>query len=84
MDEALASYERAVALKPASAEAHNKIGAILLTLGRSEEAIARCEHALSIKPDLFEAHTNLAKLHQGAGRAHAGRHGAACRIPCSL
>ena len=67
IEQALACYEQAAALKP-SAENENKAGATLLTLGRFADAIARCERAAAMNPALFEAHTNLAKAHLGAGR----------------
>jgi len=64
---ALASYQNAARLKP-SAEAQNKIGAALLTLGRFDEASEHCERAVAIKAEFPEAHSNLAKAHLGAGR----------------
>jgi protein O-GlcNAc transferase len=53
--EALASYERALALKPDFAEAFHNRGNRLGELKRFEEALASYERALTLKPDYAEA-----------------------------
>ncbi len=53
---ALASYERAIALKPDLAEAHSSRGAALLDLKRPADALANFERAIALTPDLAEAH----------------------------
>jgi protein O-GlcNAc transferase len=55
-EEALAAYERATALNPDFAEAHNNRGNALLALGRMQEAIAPFERALALNPGLVGAH----------------------------
>jgi predicted O-linked N-acetylglucosamine transferase (SPINDLY family) len=57
-DEALASYERALAIRPNYAEAHNNRGVVLQEIERFDEALASYERALSIKPNYAEALTN--------------------------
>ncbi len=54
-EEAIACYDRAVAIKPDDYEAWNERGIALGNLGRYEEAIASFEHTLAIKPDDHEA-----------------------------
>ena len=49
--EALASYDRAIALKPDYAEAHNNRGNALRDLKRPEEALASYDRAIALKPD---------------------------------
>src|SRR5262249_28266520 len=50
-EEAIASYDKAIAPKPNYAEAHNNRGAALNALKRHEEALASYERAIALKPD---------------------------------
>ena len=59
VQEAIASYERALRLKPDYAEAHNNLGTLLARAGKVEEAIGHFEQALRIRPDYPEADNNL-------------------------
>ncbi len=70
--EALASYDRALALKPDFAEALNNRAGTLLLLNRHEQALASCEAALAIKPAFAEALHN-----RGTALSRLGRHEAA-------
>jgi len=54
-EDALAMYERALRLKPGSAEALNGRGKTLLDLGRPEDALASHDSAIRLKPDYAEA-----------------------------
>ena len=73
--EALASYDRALSLKPQYAEAHGNRGNALKELGRLDEALASYDAALGLKPDYAEAHFNLAALLAAAEQpAEAARH----------
>jgi tetratricopeptide (TPR) repeat protein len=58
--QALASYDRALAIEPGFAAAHAGRGIALCDLGRFDEALASLDHALAIKPDLAEA-----RFHRG-------------------
>jgi predicted O-linked N-acetylglucosamine transferase (SPINDLY family) len=57
--EALASYDRALATKPDFAEALNNRGDALLDLGRHEELIENYKTLLSVKPDYDYARGGL-------------------------
>ena len=59
LDEALASYTQAIALKPDFANAHYNLGITLKELGRLDEAEASYKQAIALKPDYAEAHRNL-------------------------
>jgi tetratricopeptide (TPR) repeat protein len=56
--EALASYERAIELKPDYAVAWRNRGSALDDAKRHEEALASFERAIELKPDYAEAHWN--------------------------
>jgi tetratricopeptide (TPR) repeat protein len=62
LDEALASYNQAIALKPDLAEAHNNLGNTQQELGKLDEALASYNQAIALKPDYAEAHRHLALL----------------------
>jgi tetratricopeptide (TPR) repeat protein len=55
---AIASYDKALEIKPDKHEAWNNRGVALKNLGRLEEAIASYDQALEIKPDKHEAWNN--------------------------
>jgi tetratricopeptide (TPR) repeat protein len=57
-DLALASYDRALAVRPNDAEALCNRGVILCLFGRFEEALASYDRALAARPDYAEALTN--------------------------
>jgi Tfp pilus assembly protein PilF len=65
---ALASYERAIALKPDHAEAFSNRGIVLAELKQWEAALASHERAIALKPDYADAFSNrgivLAELKQ--------------------
>jgi protein O-GlcNAc transferase len=58
--EALRDIDRALAVKPDIAAAHNSRAAVLNGLKRFEEAVASCERAISLKPEYGEAFSNRA------------------------
>ena len=58
-DDALASYTKAIALKPDFAEAHSNLGVTLQELGRLDDALASYNKAIALKPDYDEAYYNL-------------------------
>jgi tetratricopeptide (TPR) repeat protein len=68
-DEAIASFSRALALRPDYAEAHNNLGYVLRELGRQPEAEAACRLSLQFEPACAEAHNNLGVILGKLGRA---------------
>ncbi len=66
--EALASYDRAIALKPDFAEAFNNRGRALATLGRLAEALDSYDRATALKPDQAAAHNNRGNALKDLGR----------------
>src|SRR5438445_151502 len=59
LEDAIASYRQALALKPDFAEAHKSLGIALWDQGKLDEAITCFRQALTLKPDYAEAHHNL-------------------------
>jgi protein O-GlcNAc transferase len=57
-EDALASYDRAIALKPDYAEAYNKRGIALRDLKRPDDALTSYDRAIALKPDYAEAYNN--------------------------
>ena len=66
--EALNANQKAVALSPEDAEAHNNLGVILQELGRLEEAEASYTKAIAFKPDYALALSNLGITLKELGR----------------
>ena len=58
-DEAIAAYERAIAVAPGYAEAYNNLGNALRDKGRWKEAVAAFQRAIALKPGFSEAYCNL-------------------------
>ena len=77
--EALASYDKAIALKPDVAAAHNNRGNALKELKRPAEALASYDKAIALKPDVATAHNNrgnaLRELQASRGSAGELRQG---------
>lgn len=68
LDEAVASYRRALQINPDFADAHFNLGCTLNGLGRLDEAEASYRWALQIKPDDAEACNNLGNTLNNLGR----------------
>jgi tetratricopeptide (TPR) repeat protein len=62
VDEAIAHYRRAIAIRSDYAPAYNNMGAALRAKGERVAAVTAYEHALALQPDYREAHYNLANL----------------------
>jgi len=62
LQEAEASFLRALELKPGFAEAHNNLGNLLYETKRLQEAEAAFRRALELYPDLAQSHNNLGNL----------------------
>ena len=63
-EEALASYDLALAVKPDYVNAHHNRGATLKKLSRMEEALASYDRAIALNPAHAEAHNNRGVLLQ--------------------
>lgn len=61
LDRGLQLLQKAVAMRPESAEAHIRLGETLTDMGRVDEGIAELREGLRINPDSAVAHTNLAR-----------------------
>ena len=68
LEEALASYTQAIAMKPDYAEAHYNLGIMLKEHGRLDEAEASYNQAIMLKSDYAEAHNNLGVTLKELGR----------------
>jgi Flp pilus assembly protein TadD len=69
LDEAIAHYQKTLALQPDCADAHNNLGIALLQQGRMNEAIGHFQKAVEIQPDYADAHNNLGYLLLQTGHA---------------
>jgi tetratricopeptide (TPR) repeat protein len=67
-DDAVAEYQRSLALNDDSAATHYNLGFALSARGRREEAIVELQAALRLDPDYALAHNNLGALLQVGGR----------------
>ena len=68
LEQAVASYTKALQIKPDYAEAHNNLGTALSVLGKPGEAVASYDKALQIKSDYAEAHNNLGNALKALGK----------------
>jgi Flp pilus assembly protein TadD len=66
--EALEHLQKAVAISPEAADAHSKLGAVLVKTGQTAEATAHLEKAVALAPDSVEYRFNLAYALGRAGR----------------
>jgi SAM-dependent methyltransferase len=61
-------YRQILAAAPDHAEAHSRIGAVLMAQGKIRQALSHLQRALALKPDLFEALGNLAQAYLASGQ----------------
>ena len=66
--DAVAHYERTLALQPDYVDAHNNLGAALAAQGRMDDAVAHYQRAITLKPDYADAHNNLGTALAARGR----------------
>jgi tetratricopeptide (TPR) repeat protein len=69
-DEALSSYDRALAIRSDIAEAHSNRGNVLFALGRHDEALASFARALALRPDYPPAYYNRGNVLHALKRYH--------------
>jgi len=62
VDEAIASYEKALEIKPKYAEAETNLGTALMQREGIDQAITHYQRALAINPNFVEAHYDLANV----------------------
>jgi tetratricopeptide (TPR) repeat protein len=62
VEEAIAHFQRALAIKPDYADAHINLGSAFLQQGRLDEAVAHYQKALAIKPDEADVHDHLGNV----------------------
>ena len=70
-EQALGSYELALALQPQSGAAHYGKGTTLQRMGRAQDATAALRLAVALAPGHAQAHLNLADLLRESGDADA-------------
>jgi tetratricopeptide (TPR) repeat protein len=58
-DAAIAEWDKALAMQPDDASAHNGLGQTLLRAGKVDEAVAQLREAVRLRPHHAEAHNNL-------------------------
>lgn len=64
---AMVCFQKALAIAPGHAGAHNGIGLALQQLGRAQEALPHHQRAVTIRPDMAEAHASLGNAHRVLG-----------------
>jgi predicted TPR repeat methyltransferase len=68
LDEAIASYERAIALNPKHSNAYSNLGVLLRAKGRLEQAESAYRTAIELNPDNPDCYHNLGVLLSATGR----------------
>jgi protein O-GlcNAc transferase len=68
LDEAIAAYRQAVALKPDFAEAYNNLGNALKEQGRLDEAVVAYRQAIAAKREYSKAFSNLGNALKDKGQ----------------
>jgi predicted O-linked N-acetylglucosamine transferase (SPINDLY family) len=75
LSEAVAYYQKALALQPTAPDIYTNLGNVYQDLGQVEAAIASYRQALALKPDSAEAHNNLGNMYKRQGQlAEASSH----------
>ncbi|MBY4696410.1 tetratricopeptide repeat protein [Burkholderia latens] len=71
LDDAIAHYRRAVALRPDYPEAHNNLGNALRDAREPAAAMQSCSRAIELRPGYAEAYNNLGNVLQDLGELDA-------------
>lgn len=83
IEEAIATWQKAINLKPDFAEPYCQIGMVLRHQGKYKEAIPLLEKAIELKPDFVAAHQHLCGIYRdgtnlGKARQAVDRYTQAC------
>jgi len=65
--DAIAAYDKSLAMNNDSSQTHNNLGSALAEAGRFDEAITQIEKAIALDPDNGTAHINLGHLLEVTG-----------------
>src|SRR4029453_1028403 len=71
-EEAAADFNRVLAGRPDSAEAHFNLGNVQQLLGHDDDALHSYDHAIALKPDYEDAKFNKSLLLLNLGRFEEG------------
>ncbi len=83
LDEALASYARAIALNPGQAAAYNNRGNTLQALNRPDDALADFDAAIRLDPGFADAFVNRGNTLKALNRWMTHWPAMTWRLPCS-
>jgi Tfp pilus assembly protein PilF len=73
LDDALAQYQRAIAINPRYVKAHNNLGVVLMRMSQLDRAASELRVALAGDPRNVESLVNLALVERLAGRTVVAR-----------
>lgn len=68
-DEAIATFQQAIRIRPDDPHGHNDLGNVLVLAGRPAEALPHFERALALKPDMADALSNFGNALRSLGRS---------------
>ncbi len=68
IQEAVASFHRAIQLKPDFVDAHCDLGAAYSKVNRTQEAVGEFEQAIQLNPNMARAHYDLGNAYDRLGR----------------
>ncbi|MHC4157872.1 MAG: tetratricopeptide repeat protein [Planctomycetota bacterium] len=68
VDEAVAEFRKALAIKGDYFKAHNNLGLALSEAGKTDEAIASFNEALKFKPNCADAYSNIGNMFRSEGK----------------
>jgi serine/threonine protein kinase/Flp pilus assembly protein TadD len=68
LDTRIAEYKEAIRLKPDYAEAHDRLGDVLLRTGQTDKALLAYQEAVHLKPDYAEGHADVGNVLEIKGR----------------
>jgi tetratricopeptide (TPR) repeat protein len=68
-DESIATFQRAISIRPDDPHGHNDLGNVLILVGRPAEALPHFERALVLKPDMADALSNFGNALRSLGRS---------------